>query len=102
MDIPRRSGQPRASPRERGPTRLDAPPSRTMLDLLAQSPALATVAAALNGLLVGSFLNVVNRRVPIMKERQLANPAEVLRGEPPRRPARLKPPVAAPRRPPSG
>ncbi len=54
-----------------------------MLDLLAQSPAFATVAAAVIGLLVGSFLNVVIHRVPIMMEREWANQAAELRGEPP-------------------
>jgi leader peptidase (prepilin peptidase)/N-methyltransferase len=54
-----------------------------MLDLLAQSPALAIAAAALIGLLVGSFLNVVIHRVPIMMEHDWANQAAELRGEPP-------------------
>jgi leader peptidase (prepilin peptidase)/N-methyltransferase len=41
-----------------------------LLPLLAQSPALFIALAALLGLLVGSFLNVVIYRVPIMLERQ--------------------------------
>ncbi len=53
-----------------------------MLDLLAQSPPFAIAAAALVGLLVGSFLNVVIHRVPIMMEHDWANQAADLRGEP--------------------
>ncbi len=53
-----------------------------MLDLLAQSPPFAITAAAVIGLLVGSFLNVVIHRVPIMMEREWANQAAELRGEP--------------------
>ncbi len=41
-----------------------------MLDLLAQSPAAFIAVALLVGLMVGSFLNVVIYRVPIMLERQ--------------------------------
>jgi leader peptidase (prepilin peptidase) / N-methyltransferase len=41
-----------------------------VLDLLAQSPATFIAAALLVGLMVGSFLNVVIYRVPIMLERQ--------------------------------
>ena len=41
-----------------------------MLDLLAQSPAAFIAVALLVGLMVGSFLNVVIYRLPIMLERQ--------------------------------
>jgi leader peptidase (prepilin peptidase) / N-methyltransferase len=41
-----------------------------LLPLLAQSPALFIALAAVLGLLVGSFLNVVIYRVPVMLERQ--------------------------------
>ena len=41
-----------------------------MLDLLAQSPVAFIAAAAAVGLVVGSFLNVVVYRLPIMLERQ--------------------------------
>ena len=41
-----------------------------MLDLLAQSPVAFIAAAAAVGLVVGSFLNVVIYRVPVMLERQ--------------------------------
>ncbi|HEY3808857.1 MAG TPA: A24 family peptidase [Steroidobacteraceae bacterium] len=41
-----------------------------MLDLLAQSPAALLVTALLVGLVVGSFLNVVIHRLPIMLDRQ--------------------------------
>lgn len=53
-----------------------------MLELLAQSPPFAIAAAAFVGLLIGSFLNVVIHRVPIMMEREWANQAAELRGEP--------------------
>jgi len=54
-----------------------------MLELLAQSPSLAIATAAVIGLLVGSFLNVVIHRVPIMMEHEWANQAAELRGERP-------------------
>ena len=41
-----------------------------MLDLLAQSPVAFIAAAAAVGLVVGSFLNVVIYRLPLMLERQ--------------------------------
>jgi ABC-type sugar transport system permease subunit len=41
-----------------------------IIDLLAASPALFIVTAALVGLVVGSFLNVVIHRLPIMMERE--------------------------------
>lgn len=54
-----------------------------MIELLAESPALTITVAAVFGLLVGSFLNVVIHRLPIMMEREWANQAAELRGEPP-------------------
>lgn len=42
----------------------------TLLDLLALSPVLTIVLAALLGLLVGSFLNVVIYRLPLMLQRE--------------------------------
>jgi leader peptidase (prepilin peptidase)/N-methyltransferase len=52
-----------------------------MIDLLLE-PATATAAAALLGLLVGSFLNVVVHRLPRMLERGWAEQCAELRGEP--------------------
>ncbi|MBP8308584.1 MAG: prepilin peptidase [Burkholderiaceae bacterium] len=43
-----------------------------MIDLLQQSPPVAIAAATLMGLLIGSFLNVVIYRVPVMLEREWA------------------------------
>ena len=59
-----------------------------MLDLLAQSPAAFIAVALLVGLMVGSFLNVVIYRVPIMLERQwqaqsAVAPAAAAEPEPP-------------------
>ncbi len=53
-----------------------------MLEALQQSPSLAIGTAAVFGLLVGSFLNVVIHRVPKMLEREWAQQAAELRGEP--------------------
>ena len=53
-----------------------------MLDALQQSPALAIGTAGVFGLLVGSFLNVVIHRLPKMLEREWAQQAAELRGEP--------------------
>ncbi len=53
-----------------------------MLEALQQSPPLAIGTAAVLGLLVGSFLNVVIHRVPKMLEREWAQQAAELRGEP--------------------
>ena len=52
-----------------------------MIELLSSSPAAAITLATLLGLLVGSFLNVVIHRVPIMLERGWARQAAELRGE---------------------
>ncbi|HQY29382.1 MAG TPA: A24 family peptidase [Burkholderiaceae bacterium] len=52
-----------------------------MLDSLQQSAPLAVTAAAVLGLLVGSFLNVVIHRVPRMLEREWAQQAAEVRGE---------------------
>jgi leader peptidase (prepilin peptidase)/N-methyltransferase len=57
----------------------EAPP---MLEALQQSSTLAIGTAGLLGLLVGSFLNVVIHRVPKMLEREWAQQAAELRGEP--------------------
>ena len=54
-----------------------------MLEALQQSAPLAIGTAAMLGLLVGSFLNVVIHRVPKMLEREWAQQAAELRGEPP-------------------
>ena len=54
-----------------------------MTELLLTSPAAAVALAALLGLLVGSFLNVVIHRVPIMLEREWAGQAAEMRGETP-------------------
>lgn len=53
-----------------------------MLEALQQSPPLAIGTAAIFGLLAGSFLNVVIHRVPKMLEREWAQQAAELRGEP--------------------
>ncbi len=62
-----------------------------MIELLQHSTALATAAAAVFGLLLGSFLNVVIHRVPRMLERAWAAEAAELRGEtvPPAEPYNL-------------
>ncbi|MCO5101552.1 MAG: A24 family peptidase [Burkholderiaceae bacterium] len=52
-----------------------------MIEAFQQSSALAVAAAALFGLLAGSFLNVVIHRVPKMLEREWAQQAAELRGE---------------------
>ncbi len=52
------------------------------LGLLAQSPALVQGVAAVLGLLVGSFLNVVTLRLPVMMERAWRRECAELRGEP--------------------
>ncbi len=53
-----------------------------MISLLAASPALYVLACLLLGLIVGSFLNVVIHRVPIMLERQWrAQCAELAQGD---------------------
>lgn len=52
-----------------------------MLDSLQQSAPLAVTVAAVLGLLVGSFLNVVIHRVPRMLEREWAQQAAEQRGE---------------------
>lgn len=57
----------------------EAPP---MLEALQQSPGLAIGASGVFGLLVGSFLNVVIHRLPKMLEREWAQQAAELRGEP--------------------
>jgi leader peptidase (prepilin peptidase)/N-methyltransferase len=54
-----------------------------MTELLLTSPAASVAIAALMGLLVGSFLNVVIHRVPIMLEREWARQAAEMRGETP-------------------
>jgi len=54
-----------------------------MTELLLTSPAASVALAALMGLLVGSFLNVVIHRVPIMLEREWARQAAEMRGETP-------------------
>ncbi|HLT26304.1 MAG TPA: A24 family peptidase [Zeimonas sp.] len=53
-----------------------------MLEALQHSPPLAIGTAAVFGLLIGSFLNVVIHRVPKMLEREWAQQAAELRGEP--------------------
>src|SRR5215203_1279345 len=52
-----------------------------MLELLSQPPYLIS-AAALLGLAVGSFLNVVVHRLPLIMEREWAGQCAELRGEP--------------------
>jgi leader peptidase (prepilin peptidase)/N-methyltransferase len=54
-----------------------------MTELLLTSPAASVALAALMGLLVGSFLNVVIHRLPIMLEREWARQAAEMRGETP-------------------
>lgn len=53
-----------------------------MIEALAASPVLWAGVAALLGLVVGSFLNVVIHRLPIMLERQWHDQCAELRGEP--------------------
>ncbi|MDD3529319.1 MAG: A24 family peptidase [Gallionellaceae bacterium] len=53
-----------------------------MIEALATSPVLWAGVAALLGLVVGSFLNVVIHRLPIMLERQWHDQCAELRGEP--------------------
>lgn len=52
-----------------------------MTDLLASDPLAFAIAAAVVGLVVGSFLNVVIHRLPIMLERQWTADAAEFRGE---------------------
>jgi leader peptidase (prepilin peptidase)/N-methyltransferase len=54
-----------------------------MTELLPNSPAATVALAVLIGLLVGSFLNVVIHRLPIMLEREWARQAAEMRGEAP-------------------
>jgi leader peptidase (prepilin peptidase)/N-methyltransferase len=54
-----------------------------MLDLLAQSPAIFTAIAFAFALLIGSFLNVVIYRLPIMMEREWRTQCEELAETPP-------------------
>lgn len=62
-----------------------------IIDLLAASPALFIVTAALVGLMVGSFLNVVIHRLPIMMEREWRSQCAELLNQPqePTRPFNL-------------
>ncbi|HPU51355.1 MAG TPA: prepilin peptidase, partial [Burkholderiaceae bacterium] len=53
-----------------------------MIELLQHSPPVAIAAATLMGLLIGSFLNVVIYRVPVMLEREWAAQAAELTGVP--------------------
>ncbi|MEZ5651065.1 MAG: A24 family peptidase [Burkholderiaceae bacterium] len=53
-----------------------------MFDVLAQQPLLAVAVAAVFGLLVGSFLNVVIHRLPIMMERDWEAHAAEIQGLP--------------------
>src|SRR5215470_320185 len=60
----------------------------SLLDVLSASPALGLTAAVLIGLAVGSFLNVVIYRLPIMLERQWRQQcAEYAQGTAPPEPA---------------
>ena len=54
-----------------------------MIDLIADNPDLFVVIAALFGLMVGSFLNVVIHRLPIMLEREWREQCAWLEGRPP-------------------
>src|SRR5690606_34702817 len=54
-----------------------------MIDLLSTSPALFTACALVLGLLVGSFLNVVIHRLPIMMDRQWREQCEEIAGRGP-------------------
>lgn len=60
-----------------------------MIEVLQQSPPFAIGTAAVLGLLVGSFLNVVIHRLPKMLELEWAQQAAELRGEPPAEAARF-------------
>ena len=62
-----------------------------MLALLAGSPALLIGVCLVLGLLVGSFLNVVVHRVPIMLNREWAAQCEELAGREPAHPSKLDP-----------
>jgi leader peptidase (prepilin peptidase)/N-methyltransferase len=53
-----------------------------LIELLASSPALLLGACVLAGLIVGSFLNVVIHRLPIMLERQWQESCEEAGGQP--------------------
>jgi leader peptidase (prepilin peptidase)/N-methyltransferase len=61
----------------------------SLLDLLAGSPPLLAGTVFLLGLLVGSFLNVVIHRVPIMLDREWRAQCAELAGEPPAPAARF-------------
>ncbi|HTE42311.1 MAG TPA: A24 family peptidase [Steroidobacteraceae bacterium] len=54
-----------------------------MLELLSEHPVLFTVVVALFSLLIGSFLNVVIHRLPIMLERAWRSEAAAIVSEPP-------------------
>ncbi len=59
-----------------------------LLDVLADTPALYLAVSVILGLLVGSFLNVIVYRVPIMMDNELRAECEMLAGkEPEARPA---------------
>ena len=55
-----------------------AAPSMEMITLLAAQPVLVIVAMTVLGLLVGSFLNVVIYRLPVMMEREWRNECQAL------------------------
>ncbi|MFP4245493.1 MAG: prepilin peptidase, partial [Ectothiorhodospira sp.] len=52
-----------------------------MMDLLAAQPAVLLSATALLGLVIGSFLNVLIHRLPLMMERQWQREARAWLGE---------------------
>lgn len=54
----------------------------SMVELLAGSPALFVILAVLLGLIVGSFLNVVIHRLPLMMEREWRTQCAELLGQP--------------------
>ncbi|MDQ5908869.1 MAG: leader peptidase (prepilin peptidase) / N-methyltransferase [Pseudomonadota bacterium] len=54
----------------------------SLIELLAGSPALFTILAVLVGLIVGSFLNVVIHRLPLMMEREWRAQCAELLGQP--------------------
>ncbi len=93
MADPRRAGR---RPRDRDvPADLQAGRGRltALADALQAVPALLVGSAFLLSLLVGSFLNVVIHRLPIMLERQWRAQAEEML---PTRPRRRRPPSASP------
>src|SRR5690606_25616845 len=71
-------GTRRTPPRAPGPRR-----PMMALEALRQSPALLAALAALLGLMVGSFLNVVIYRLPRIMERQWRAECAELTGSPP-------------------